>query len=195
MRTRTGRIIIAALSLLAAAAIESIASLASGAPSVGGDLTPDRIFSEPRNEESKEEIAAEDAALQAYGEAHPAPVPEDPEEAGPERDPTDFIWEAGIFEDAEFPAGTGLTFQNRWQGHIDGWHVIVYAGSYSGDSQVGVVLLQLKDPVSWGNKFAGPFESPVAGPLRIESAEGPVLTISGAEGGRVRFDVATRTFG
>ncbi len=160
----------------------------------GNDLTVEDIFANKASETSKAEIEAEDAALVKIGEQTPAPVPTDPEAAGPDPNPADFAWEEGIFEDAEFPIGLGLSFENRWQGTVGEWNVVVYAEAYRDDASRGVVLLQLKDPDTWGNTFEGPFEAPVPGPLRIEGFKGAVLDLSGKGGETATFDVASRTF-
>jgi len=179
------------------AALLSIVALGSVAltPADSDELpTIEQIFADTTNERTKEEIAAEDALLQEIGERNPAPVPVDPEDAGPDRDPADFVWEEGIFPDAEFPIGLGYVFANRWNGTVPGWNVTVYAGSYLDDPATGVVLIQLKDPMTWGNRFAGPFEAPIAGPLRIRSYQGLVLTLEGGDGNRIAFDVDSRRF-
>ena len=160
----------------------------------GNTVSVNAIFNNKTNEQSKEEVKAEDQALIKLGEENPAPVPADPEAAGPVRDPADFSWETGIFRDAEFPTSMGVSFQNRWQGKVDGWFVTVYAGSRADASSQGILLVELKDPDTWGNKFEGPYEAPIAGPLRIEDFKGSVLTVSGKGGDTVTFDVVTRKF-
>lgn len=180
-----------ALSVVAVAVTVLVASRASG------DEAPilEEVFADHRNETTKEEILAEDALLQELGERDPAPVPENPEEAGPEPDPADFVWKEGIFADAEFPIGLGLVFENRWAGTVPGWNVTVYAGAYRDDPATGIVLIQLKDPETWGNRFAGPFEAPIAGPLRVQSYDGLALTLTGGDGEEeIRFDVGSRRF-
>lgn len=168
---------------------------AAGAIALGNDEpTIPEIFANTENETSKEEIAAEDALLQRIGEENPAPVPENPEEAGPEPDPADFAWEEGIFDDAEFPIGLGYVFENRWSGQTDGWYVTAFAGSVAEDPSRGVVLIQLKDPESWGNRFEGPFEAPVLGPVHVASHDGLLVTLIGSDGASAVFDVRSMTF-
>ena len=168
---------------------------AAGAIALTNDEpTVQEIFPNKENETSKEEIAAEDELLQQIGEENPAPVPENPQDAGPEPDPADFAWEEGIFEDAEFPVGFGYVFENRWTGQTDEWNVTAFAGSFAEDLSVGVVLIQLKDPQTWGNTFEGPFEAAVKGPVRVASHDGLLLTLIGSDGTSVVFDVGSMKF-
>jgi len=178
--------LLALASALLLAAIVAVRATGDELPTV------EEIFADQRNETSKEEILAEDALLEEIGDRNPAPVPDNPEEAGPEPDPADFVWEEGIFPDAEFPIGLGMVFQNRWNGTVPGWNVTVYAGAYRDDPVTGIVLIQLKDPETWGNRFVGPFEAPIAGPLRIRSYEGLVLTLTGGDGSLIAFDLDSR---
>lgn len=144
MTNRTGFVVLLTALLLAIGLVVTASSIAGEEPTV------EEIFADRTNETTKQEIAAEDALLQSIGEAHPAPAPENPEAARPERDPADFAWEEGIFEDAEFPIGLGFDFENVWKGHREPWHVIAFAGALRDDPWAGVVLVQLKDPETWG---------------------------------------------
>lgn len=176
------------------AGVLALVGLIGGAYAIADDEpTAADIFADETNEKSKEEIFAEETLLQELGEADPAPR-EDPEEAAPEPDPADFVWESGIFGDAEFPAGLGYTFENRWQGELDGWNVTVFAGGYLDDPTKGVLLIQLKDPATWGNKYLGPFAAPVPGPVHIEAFKGNALTIMGKDGTTISFDITSNAF-
>lgn len=186
-RSRTLLMLVAAGSL----------ALGGAAVAVGqGGPTLEDIFSNPVNEATKEEIVEEDRLIIELSEAEPPAPKEDPALARPTDDPEDVpVWEAGIFEgSADFPLGPGFDFTTHWQGVYDGMNVRVYAGGLIRDPSVGIVLVDLVDPESWGHIFEGPFEAPVPGPLRIEDAEGTVLTLSGARGGSVRFDVASLSY-
>lgn len=148
------------------------------------------------NEATKEGIVEEDRLIIELSEAEPPPAKDDPAFARPTDDPEDVpVWETGIFEgSADFPRGPGFEFTTHWQGVRGGMNVRVYAGGFIRDPSVGIVLVDLVDPDSWGHIFKGPFEAPIPGPLRIEDAEATVLTLSGAKGRSVRFDVASLSF-
>jgi hypothetical protein len=155
--------------------------------------TLEDIFSNPVNEATKEEIIEEDRLIIELSEAR-SPAPKDL--APPINDPGDIpVWVEGIYEgDADWPSGSGYDFNTIWQGVHDGMNVRVYAGGLIRDPSVGIVLVDLVDPESWGHIFKRPFEAPIPGPLRIEDAKGTVLTLSGAKGSSVRFDVASLGF-
>ncbi len=180
-----------ALLVLLAGAI----ALGGAAVATGEDgLSADDIFRNPINEATKEEIIEEDRLLEEIAEANPPPK-EDPVAAAPTNDPGDMpVWEEGIFEGSDFPRGSGYEFTTIWQGRRDGTNVRVYAGSLIRDPSVGILLVDLVDPESWGHTFKGPFEAPISGPLRIEDAEGMVLVLSGEQGASVRFDVARLSY-
>lgn len=158
--------------------------------------TLEDIFSNPVNEATKEEIIEEDRLIIELSEEKPPPPKEDPALARPTDDPGDApVWEEGIFEgSADFPLGPGFDFTTHWQGVHDGMNVRVYAGGLIRDGSVGIVLVDLVDPETWGHIFKGPFEAPIPGPLRIEDAKGTVLMLSGAKGSSVRFDVASLSY-
>lgn len=176
--------------------VASSLALGGAAVAVGqGGPTLEDIFSNPVNEATEEEIVEEDRLIIELSEAEPPPPKADPALARPTDDPEDVpVWETGLFEgSADFPRGPGFDFTTHWQGVHDGMNVRVYAGVLR-DTPVGIVLVDLVDPESWGHIFEGPFEAPIPGPLRIEEAEGTVLTLSGARGGSVRFDVASLSY-
>jgi hypothetical protein len=186
--TRSAGLALSAVAIVSAAVVLTARATGDELPTV------EEIFADQRNETTKAEILAEDMLLRELGAQSPVAVPENPEEAGPDPDPADFVWEEGIFPDAEFPIGLGYVFENRWNGRLPGWNVTVYAGAYRDDPSTGVVLIQLKDPETWGNRFAGPFEAPTDGPLTIHSYDGLVLTLADDEGATVLFDVGSRRY-
>lgn len=176
-------------------AIASMAGVSVAALGAQSEELPsaEEVFADPVNEDTKAELEAEDALLQAIGEASPAEVPSDPENAGPPLDPQDLAFETGIFPDAEFP-NSQFEFKNYWNGVVGGWNVTVYAGAYSKDESSAVAFVKLTDPQSVGSKFAGPFEAKIPGPLQIESFKGSVITLVGGEGDVVEFDAASLAF-
>jgi type II secretory pathway pseudopilin PulG len=180
--------------LVRALAVVGLVAVLGGGLALAAGSSLKTILDDAHNEETKEAIQAEDDALIEYGDANPAPVPDNPENAGPSPDPADFERRTGIFENAEFPASMGVVFENRWQGQLDGWYVTVFAGGRSEKPEAGLLLIQLKDPETWGNKFEGPYEAPIAGPLRIESAKGSTLVVTGIDGETATFDLETRSF-
>jgi hypothetical protein len=124
--------------------------------SLAGTLpTADSVFADQTNETSKEQIEAEVEALEAMGEQSPAPVPENPEDAGPLPDPEDFSFDTGFLEDIEFPLHMGVSFVNGWQGEVSGSVVTLYAGSRAGQPERGIVLLRFRDPPATEAASAG----------------------------------------
>jgi hypothetical protein len=112
-------------------------------------------------------------------------------------------WPKGIFgkRQAEFPPSLGYRFKNIWRGLIHCQRVVVHAGvgtrptakdAYRSTGE-GVVLLIRRDPETGKDGFAN-YTTPIPGPVRIESANGPFLTLMSAEGERALFDVASGTF-
>ena len=182
---------------LQAVVVAGVIVLVGAAVAVGQGIGPgDSIFADKENETSKQQIQEEDAALEAIGEASPAPKPDNPEAAGPETDPEDIpVWNEGIYKMEEpFPGGD-YDFTTVWQGSEPGMHVRIYAGAYSNKDSIGLVLVDFVDPDTFENTFKGPFESPIPGPLTIEEAKGDVLVLSGAGGATTTFDIRTLSFG
>jgi hypothetical protein len=115
------------------------------------------------------------------------------------RDPQP-VWEEGLFgrEEAEFPIGLGLVFENVWRQVVGREYVAVYAGAHTDADTLeptsdGVVLVAVIDPATWGHEFFQ-FESPIPGPIRIGSVNGHRLVVISPSGERAVFDVDTRAF-
>jgi hypothetical protein len=182
-----------AFAVVLAAGTLGISGLAAVEASHEGP-SAESIFADTTNETSKAELQAEDDALRLLGEQNAAPVPDDPEEAGPPADPRDFTYVTDVLDDVEFPPSMGYSFVNGWQGGVGRWIVTLYAGSLTHRPEQGIVLLQLRDAETWRGRFAGPFEAPVEGPLRVESFNGSIISLSG-RGQSVTFNAATYEFG
>jgi hypothetical protein len=106
--------------------------------------------------------------------------------------PSDADWPTGIFEDGEFPSAD-YRFVNRWTGTVGGRHVTVYAGGYAADPSRGLLLVMsvsrdLKDVQ------AREYPAPGRGPVRIVAQRALRLSLVAADGARLGFDVASRTF-
>ncbi|MBI1885070.1 MAG: hypothetical protein HYS09_01945 [Chloroflexi bacterium] len=148
----------------------------------------------------EDELPPEKAAALAEREAHfreglanQAPVPDNPEEAGPKFIPDPFP--EGIFgkEEAGFPPGLGFEFNNIWKKATGDWNVVVYAGARLDDPSEGTVMVMLVDPRSSGHIFEV-YRAPVIGPVRINSANDLEVTLlSDRTGERFLFDFASRS--
>lgn len=99
------------------------------------------------------------------------------------------IVESGL---APFPA-TMYTFENRWFQKTPAGDLVVYAGASRDDPAQGVVAVRL---IGATPGPATVYRTPArSGAVRISAAEGQRLTLISADGTRLVFDVASRTFG
>jgi hypothetical protein len=105
-------------------------------------------------------------------------------------------WPEGIFEDGEAPT-SGINFlgTNRWVGTVDGQTYAVHAGRAGSeeDASIGRVFVLRQgtgttQPVGYFRDLAG------VGALRVTAAEGSLITLVDAAGGRHVFDLAAEAF-
>jgi hypothetical protein len=104
---------------------------------------------------------------------------------------------AGIVEDVSGALPTSRDeLLNAWQGRVDGRFVAVYAGAQAGDREQGIVIVvTLKDAGGAAFEQALLRTPGRSGPVRVASADGPVLTLRAASGATFTFDAAARRFG
>lgn len=104
---------------------------------------------------------------------------------------TDPPWETGLFEDPGSPElSRGFDFDTRWNAVIDGKLTTVFSGAYEEDALQGVIMVQLWERhggivPGTGGLYLATYGS---GSLRIEAAEGNVLTLSSESGDTFYFD-------
>ena len=181
------RAVLFAVALALAATVAGAASWAAFGATRGADL------SELSPEAAKAAVLANEQADIDAGNADPAVA--DPNAEGPPFSPDP--WPEGIFEhqDDDFPPSLGYSFENLWRGTVGGSNVAAYAGGLQEDPKRGVVLLVTIDPKTWGHTFKV-YETPIPGPVRIDSADGNLLTlVSITDDSKVRFDVGSGAFG
>jgi hypothetical protein len=175
--------------------VGAVAALANTSPNPAVEArqeAADPIFSDTTNEQSKEEIQAENDALAAIGDAYPD---ESSHTAPPPIDMSDEPWGSGISDGgSEFPLNNGFAFNETiWEGDSNGSHIRVYAGSYSEKRETGVLLVEFVNPKTWDHKFEQ-YSEDGTGSFTIESADGNVLRLKTSNGGSVSFDVDALSF-
>lgn len=180
-RRATERLLLA-IALVVSAVVGGIVAIsAQVTPTSEDDLPPEKAA-----------LLAQEEADRQYGLQNPAPVPPNPEAAGPPFKPDPFP--EGIFgeDEAEFPPGLGYEFTNIWRKAIAGKNVIVYAGGRIDPPSQAVILVMISDPRTGGKQFEVYLPS-LVGPVRIETEAGQTLTlVSEPTGDRFTFDMASR---
>lgn len=116
-------------------------------------------------------------------------VSAEPTHRAPNEDATPTPWPTGIFQDNEAPASTDeFVATNRWVGAAaDGQSIAVYAGVSGTDPTAGRILV-LKEGTPTSSTW---IEMPGSGALRVESADGTVVTLVDPAGKEHVFDAAT----
>jgi hypothetical protein len=103
------------------------------------------------------------------------------------------IWRTRIVESTSSPYPS-YSFQNHWQGYVDGVPTKVYAGS-SPDGNPAVLLVQLDGGFFFAFDTAVAYElSTTAGSFRVSDFSGHVLDLSKGGAEHVIFDASTQRF-
>lgn len=180
---RHGRVVFVGVGLALMLAVA--ANAYSGAPS-----------STPTDQQVAESQAAIDAHYQqAYEDGLANPAPQQPDNSsdtvGP---PAPLLDKSEIVADSEYPDAR-YQFINRYSAPYGDHNISVYAGSLSGDSGQGVLLVWDEDTKAQTVKTTEYLTPKTDGALTIVDAQGMVVTLTSADGGKYQFDVAARKWG
>jgi hypothetical protein len=104
-------------------------------------------------------------------------------------------WPSGIFVNGQAPfPGSVYSFENQWQGMLNGVHVNVYAGSLRHDRQQGLLIMTTTSMDLQARSSDIYFTPYKAGPLTILAQDGPALRLAGQSGARFVFNLSSRTW-
>lgn len=133
------------------------------------------------------------AQLQEQGNATMAPVPEDPENAGPSTQPAE-AWGDSLTTQPEFPGSPQWTFTTGLTTSDADHNVGVYAGALTESPESGIVVVvdQVRAFYDTSTDVLTPAGS--TGPLTVVSGDASTVELVDAAGTRFTLDVESRTF-
>lgn len=143
----------------------------------------------------KIEIAQRETQNAAAGEANPAPKTPQPQPN--QAVPSLLSITPGISDGSQgMIKPSQANILNNWHGMRDGRIVTAFAGSKADDPSAGLILvLSINADPNVNDTQIDTFSAPgAAGPLRIASEKDGVLTLTGAGGQLVKFDLTGRTY-
>ncbi|MGH9070637.1 MAG: hypothetical protein ACRDX8_05600 [Acidimicrobiales bacterium] len=105
-------------------------------------------------------------------------------------------WPTGI-QDIRQPPEPGVTQTNEWDGVVNGQDVAVHAGAVKngGTANQGVIVVTVYDPSVSATPPKSYYAPTLAGPFKIISAAGDILTVQGSGPITETFNAATDAFG
>lgn len=149
-------------------------------------------------QEVMDRLTATYAAAVEYADEHPDEVPVPNPTVMPTVQPTS--WSVGIVDSGQAPISS-MQFlgTNAWSWDINGYHVVVYAGSEGsmGDTPGRGILLVLASTMDLKAvpSLGGWYEAPLGtGALQVVNFEGTQLTVEAETGETFYFDAESREF-